>query len=264
NPSNTGATISGNTVTAPQGTYTVTATLNGCSSPASNQANVNQQPATPAKPTLSAVTQPTCTNPNGSFTITNYNSAYTYTVSPAGATINGNTITAPQGNYTVTATLGNCTSVASNPVGVSQQPGTPAQPTLSAVTQPTCTNPNGSFTITNYNSAYTYTVSPAGATINGNTITAPQGNYTVTATLGSCTSVASNQANVNQQPPTPAKPTLSAVTQPTCTNPNGSFTITNYNSAYTYTVSPAGATINGNTITAPQGNYTVTATLGNC
>ncbi|MGX7668902.1 T9SS type A sorting domain-containing protein, partial [Flavobacterium pedocola] len=265
-----GATINGNTITAPQGNYTVTATLGNCTSAASNQANVNQQPATPAKPTLSAVTQPTCTNPNGSFTITNYNSSYTYTVSPSntGATINGNTITAPQGTYTVTATLGNCSSVASNTATVNQPTGAPAQPTLSAVTQPTCTNPNGSFTITNYNSSYTYTVNPSntGATISGNTVTAPQGTYTVTATLNGCSSVASNLATVNAQPATPAKPTLSAVTQPACPNLNGSFTITNYNSSYTYTVSPSntGATISGNTVTAPAGTYTVTATLGNC
>ncbi|WP_220764066.1 hypothetical protein, partial [Flavobacterium sp. UMI-01] len=45
----------------------------------------------------------------------------------------------------------------------------------------------------------------------------------------------------------------------------GSFTITNYNASYTYTASPsAGVTISGNTVTAPAGNYTLTATLGTC
>ena len=61
--------------------------------------------------------------------------------------------------------------------------------TLSTVTQPTCLVANGSFTITNYNAAYTYAASPAvGVVIVGDTITAPAGTYTVTATSGALTS----------------------------------------------------------------------------
>lgn len=142
----------------------------------------------------------------------------------------------------------------------------PDQPTLSSITHPTCSNATGSFTITNYNGSYTYSVSPStGVTVTGSTITAPAGNYTVTATLNGCTSVASATTTVNAQPITPGQPTLSSVTHPTCSNALGSFTITNYNGSYTYSVSPStGVTVLGSTITAPTGNYAVTASSNGC
>ncbi|WP_264520913.1 beta strand repeat-containing protein [Flavobacterium sp. N1994] len=263
----TGVTIAGSVITAPAGTYTVKATSGTCTSVASASATVNTQPATPVQPTLGAVTQPTCSVATGSFSITNYNASYTYAVSPStGVSISGATITAPAGTYTVTATLGTCTSVASASTTVNAQSATPVQPTLGAVTQPTCAVATGSFSITNYNASYTYAVTPAtGVTISGSLITAPAGTYTVKATVGTCTSVASASATVNTQPATPVQPTLGAVTQPTCSVATGSFSITNYNASYTYAVSPStGVSISGATITAPAGTYTVTATLGTC
>ncbi|WP_219637278.1 hypothetical protein, partial [Flavobacterium panici] len=117
---------------------------------------------------------------------------------------------------------------------------TPAVPTLSAVTQPTCSTAAGSFTISNYSASNIYAVSPStGVTQSGNTITAPAGSYTVTATANGCTSAASSAAVINAQPATPAVPTLSAVTQPTCSTAAGSFTISNYSASNTYAVSPS-------------------------
>ncbi|MFV5694749.1 gliding motility-associated C-terminal domain-containing protein [Flavobacterium sp. LB3P122] len=261
-----GVTISGNTVTAPFGNYTVTAILGVCTSIPSGSNTVNAQPITPSQPTLSSVTQPNCSNATGSFIITNYNGSYTYSVNPSlGVSISGNTVNAPFGTYTVTATLGVCSSTSvSNTVNA--QPVTPSQPTLSSVTQPTCSNATGSFSITNYNASYTYAASPsAGVTISGNTVTAPFGNYIVTASLGACTSTPSGSNTVNAQPITPSQPALSSVTQPTCSSATGSFTITNYNGSYTYSVNPSlGVSISGNTVTAPFGTYTITATLGVC
>uniref|UniRef100_UPI0037BF3D44 T9SS type B sorting domain-containing protein n=1 Tax=Flavobacterium sp. TaxID=239 RepID=UPI0037BF3D44 len=70
--------------------------------------------------------------------------------------------------------------------------------TLSVVTQPTCSVASGSFTITNYNVANTYNVTPTtGVTIVGNTVTAPSGIYTVNASSGACTSPASAPAVIN-------------------------------------------------------------------
>ncbi|WP_166922488.1 choice-of-anchor A family protein, partial [Flavobacterium poyangense] len=106
NPS-TGVTISGATVTAPAGTYSVTATLGACISVVSDDVVINAQPTTPVKPTAGTVTQPTCLVATGSFAISNYNAAYTYAVNPStGVTISGATVTAPAGTYSVTATLG--------------------------------------------------------------------------------------------------------------------------------------------------------------
>ncbi|MCD9577585.1 hypothetical protein, partial [Flavobacterium soyae] len=67
------------------------------------------------------------------------------------------------------------------------------------------------------------------------------------------------------QPATPAVPSLSAVIQPTCLTASGSFTITNYDASNTYTVSPSvGVSQSGDTVTAPAGSYTVTASANGC
>lgn len=264
----TGVTVSGNTITAPAGTYTVVATATGgCTSSPSTSVLINAQPVTPGAPTLSAVTQPTCAVSTGSFTIDNYNASYTYTFTPSAGVINTNgSVVAPAGTYTVTATSGACTSIASASVTVNAQPATPTQPLLSAVTQPTCSIVLGSFTITNYDAANIYTFTPSEGVINtAGTVTAPAGTYTVTATSGTCTSVASASVTIDAQPLTPIAPILSAVTQPTCSVATGSFTITNYDATFTYAVIPStGVTLSGNSITAPAGTYEVTATLGAC
>ncbi|MBK8513108.1 MAG: hypothetical protein IPL56_12850 [Saprospiraceae bacterium] len=262
-----GVSRSGSTITAPTGSYTVTATLGPCTSGSSLSATVNAAPTTPTTPTLSAVSQPGCGGTTGSFTITNYNASYVYTISPSsGVSRSGSTITAPTGSYAVTATLGSCTSGTSLSATVNSAPTTPTTPTLGAVNQPGCGGTTGSFTITNYNASYVYTISPStGVSRSGSTITAPTGSYTVTATLGPCTSGSSLTATVNAAPTTPTTPTLSAVTQPGCGGTTGSFTITNYNASYIYTISPStGVNRSGSTITAPTGSYTVTATLGPC
>ncbi|MBL0110899.1 MAG: hypothetical protein IPP42_08550 [Saprospiraceae bacterium] len=206
-----------------------------------------------------------CGGTNGSFTITNYNATYSYTISPStGVNRSGSTITAPTGSYTVTATLGPCTSGSSLSATVNAAPTTPTTPTLSAVNQPGCGGTTGNFTITNYNASYIYTISPSsGVNRSGSTITAPTGSFTVTATLGPCTSGSSLSAIVNAAPTTPTTPTLSAVSQPGCGETNGSFSITNYNATYIYTISPSsGVSRSGSTITAPTGSFAVTATLG--
>ncbi|MGC4041409.1 MAG: gliding motility-associated C-terminal domain-containing protein [Flavobacterium sp.] len=66
----------------------------------------------------------------------------------------------------------------------------PTQPQISVITQPTCTQANGSFTILNYNAAFTYVVTPStGVIINGAVVTAPSGTYQLSALNGTCSSV---------------------------------------------------------------------------
>jgi len=68
--------------------------------------------ATPAKPTFSTITQPTCRNANGNFSIINYDPSYIYTVIPNTNVVQtGNIIMAPIGQYTVEVNNGNCQSV---------------------------------------------------------------------------------------------------------------------------------------------------------
>ncbi|MEA9415909.1 HYR domain-containing protein, partial [Flavobacterium sp. PL02] len=200
-------TISG-TPTA-NANYTITTVGHTMPCPAATINGVVTMNASIPKPTLTTLTQPTCTTVTGSFEITNYNPTYTYTVSPStGVNRNGATVTAPVGSYTVKATSGTCASVESVAVVINAQPATPDIPAVSAVTQPTCATATGSFTITNYDSTYTYTITPStGVNRNGATVTAPAGSYTVKATLGTCISAESVAAVINAQPATPAMPT---------------------------------------------------------
>ena len=269
--------VTGNTVTttitglAASTTYNYTVTnAAGCTSPASANVVINAQPVTPSAPTVGAITQPTCATATGSVVLGGL-PAGNWTINPGGVT--GNTVTttitglaaSTTYNYTVTNAAG-CTSPASANVVINAQPVTPSAPTVGAITQPTCATATGSFTITNYNAAYTYAATPSlGVVIAGSSVTAPAGSYTLVANLGTCTSTASVSVTVNAQPATPVAPTLGAVTQPTCAVATGSFTITNYNAAYTYAASPSlGVVIAGSSVTAPAGSYTLTATLGAC
>ncbi|HWR94424.1 MAG TPA: gliding motility-associated C-terminal domain-containing protein, partial [Flavobacterium sp.] len=80
----------------------------------------------------------------------------------------------------------------------------PAAPTVSEITQPTCSVATGSFTITNFDSALTYFVTPnTGVTINGSVVTAPEGSYTIVSSLNNCESEVSAPIIINAQPINP-------------------------------------------------------------
>ncbi|MDG2433562.1 hypothetical protein, partial [Flavobacterium sp.] len=121
---NAAATSSYATPTAATaGTYYIKGTnAIGCSDVKSVVVTVN---ATPATPTLSPATHPSCTTSTGSFTITNYVASNTYTITPSvGVTRSGNTVTAPSGTYTVIAATSSCTSTASSSVEILPNPQT--------------------------------------------------------------------------------------------------------------------------------------------
>jgi hypothetical protein len=269
-----GVTISATgLVTAPAGTYTLTASANGCISAASASVTINAQPETPAVPVvLGNVTQPTCAVATGSFTISNFDLNNTYDIVPsAGVTISATgLVTAPAGTYTLTASANGCISAASASVTINAQPETPAVPVvLGNVTQPTCAVATGSFVISNFDLNNTYDIVPsAGVTISSTgLVTAPAGTYTLTASANGCISAASASVTINAQPETPAVPVvLGNVTQPTCAVATGSFTISNFDLNNTYDIVPsAGVTISSTgLVTAPAGTYTLTASANGC
>jgi gliding motility-associated-like protein len=115
-------------VTVPTGTYTLTATSNGCPSNASSIITIDAQPNTPAVPTiLGNVTQPTCSVATGSFAISNFDTNATYIFNPsASVTIDATgTVSAPTGTYTLTASANGCTSGSSASVTIDAQPVNP-------------------------------------------------------------------------------------------------------------------------------------------
>lgn len=126
-------------------------------------------------------------------------------------------------------------------------------------------NTNGSGWVDLANGAPYSGVTTSTLTISG--VTSGMNNYKYRAKIkaGSPSCTKNGNYGVLTVNTTLSQPTLSTPIQPTCTTSNGSFTIANYNASYTYTVSPsAGVTVSGNTVTAPTGNYTVTAKLGTC
>ena len=147
---------------------------------------------------VTSVTQPTCSTSTGTITVTVQSASDVYSFDN-GLTYQGiNNVKSglATGNYNIIIkNTQNCVSPTTTAI-IDPQPITPIQPTLSLAALPTC-NSLGSFTITNYNASYSYTVSPnIGVSLSGNTVTATAGNYSVIATLGSCSSISSASINV--------------------------------------------------------------------
>ncbi len=85
----------------------------------------------------------------------------------------------------------------------------------------------------------------------------------VVSNAAGCTSISSLITNTVLL--TPVQPTLNIIAQPNCISSSGSFKISNYNASFTYTISPsAGVVRSADMVTAPSGNYLVTAISGVC
>ena len=226
---------------------------------------INPQPQPPTTPTAD-VTQPTCTVPTGIITVTGpTGSGITFSIGGA-YQASGTFSNLSVGTYNVTAkSSAGCISPARS-VTITANPGAPAAPTTGTVTQPTCATATGSFTITNFAEANTYTFSPSGPAVNGGVVTAAAGTYTITATnAAGCISAPSADVVVNAQPATPAVPRVTT-TPATCTSA-GSSVVSNYAASNTYTSTPSGLSVGmGGVITgAVTGtSYTLTAANATC
>ena len=228
-----GATTAAITTTS-AGTYTVTQTVNGCTSPAGSGSATPV--ATPGAPTVTVV------NSCGSSTLT----ATGYTGSllwSNGATTASITVTAA-GTYTVTQKVNGCTSPDGS--GTAAPVTAPAAPTVTVV------NSCGSSTLTA--NGYTGTLLWSnGATTASITVTAA-GTYTVAQSVNGCTSPAGGGTATPVA--IPAAPTVTVV------NSCGSSTLTA--NGYTGTLLWSnGATASSITVTTP-GTYTVKQTVNGC
>ena len=255
--------------TASTGTYQIYAMNSSNCISETSTVTINAVPVVPVNPTLTSVVQPTCENPLGYLSIMNFNSTYSYMVTPSTNVIMDalGHISAPDGTYQLTANNGQCTS---NPVTfiVNAQPTTPAVPVVTELVQPTCTNALGSFLISNYNASLVYTFVPSTNVLmtNNGHFTAPAGTYDIkVSNISGCSSDWVTVV-IDPQPSTPGTPILSTISQPTCENPNGSFTVLNFNNTDTYSFDPsAGVSMDalGN-VTAPTGTYSVVVTNNDC
>ena len=163
----------------------------------------------------------------------------------------------------------------------------PAAPGIGLITQPTCVLPTGSVALSGLPAAGTWTVteSVGSTTITGTGTTATfsglsANNYTFTVTdAAGCTSVASGNALINAQPPTPV-----VTNQTISISTGGTFTVTPagvpVGTTYTWTAPAYTGGVTGGsaqaipqtsisgTLTIPSGTgtaiYTVTPTSGVC
>ena len=263
------------------GTYTFTVTnSNGCVSPSSLTATINEIPPTPTAPVVGTITPPTCILstgsveltglPAGSWTLIRYPGPVSTVGTVPAIVISG--LSPGTYNYTVTNSYG-CVSVISANVEIPAQPQTPTAPVVGTITQPTCSVATGSVILSGLPSG-TWTINPGSVTgstpsttISG--LTAGSYNFTVTNAAG-CTSPSSNVV-INVQPVTPGAPVIGSVTQPTCSVATGSVALSGLPSgSWTLTVNPGGTTTSGSgTTTTVAGltpatwTFTVT-TLAGC
>jgi gliding motility-associated-like protein len=267
NPTRAGATA------AMAGTYSVTTTVNGCTSAVGTTAVVvNTTPATPAP----SSNTPVCTGNTINLSTTAVAGAtYSWTGPSAfSSSLQNPTRTsatlAMAGTYSVTVTVSGCTSVAGTAAVVVNS--TPATPAPSSNT-PICTG----------NTINLSTAAVAGATYSWtgpnsfsssvqnpsitNATAAMAGTYSVTTTVAGCTSAAGTTAVVvNSTPPTPA--------------PSGNSPVCTGNTINLSTAAVAGATYSWtgpnsfsssvqnpsitNATTAMTGTYSVTVTANGC
>ncbi len=215
----------GATITQP-GTYTVTVTgSNGCTATAN--INITQNITVPGAPSVN-ITQPTCSTATGTITVTSPTGAgYSYSIDGINySNVSGVFSGLGANSYSVTVKNSNgCISNETIAV-INAAPSTPVAPSLSVI-QPTCLLQSGTITVTSPTGAgYSYSIDGVNYSNITGVFSGLAGNsYNVTVKNSSgCISSATN-AVISTAPVTPAAPTIT-LTQPTCTVPTGTITIT--------------------------------------
>jgi gliding motility-associated-like protein len=192
------------------GNYNVIVTSNGgCFGTAITAINTSISP-TPTAPSISSITQPTCTTSRGSVVLSGLPTS-TWTINPGSISASGSTsitinnLTEGTYDYTVANAAG-CTSLAT-PVTINAQPTTPTAPSIGTITQPTCSVPTGSVVLNGLPSG-TWTINPGNITGTNTTrtitgLTVGTYNYTITNAAG-CTSLATTNIIINAAPTPPS------------------------------------------------------------
>ncbi|MEW6470005.1 MAG: PKD domain-containing protein [Bacteroidota bacterium] len=267
NPSISNATV------AATGTYSVTATVNGCTGPAGTVAvTVN---AIPAAPTAGS-NSPVCTGQTLNLTASTIVGATYNWTGPNGFTSTSqnpsitNVTLAAAGTYSVTVTVAGCTGPAGT-VTVTVN-ATPAAPTAGS-NSPVCTGQTLNLTASNIVGATYNWTGPNGFTSTSqnpsitNVTLAAAGTYSVTATVAGCTGPAGTvTVTVNA---TPSAPTAGS-NSPICVNQTLNLTASTVSGATYNWTGPNGFTSTSqnpsipNATIAATGTYSVTVTVNGC
>jgi len=263
-----------NIATAGAGTYSVTATVNGCTSPAGTTVVVvNAIPAAPTATSNSPVCEASTINlsvsskPGTTYTWTGPNNFFSNLPNPSIAAASQ----ANAGIYTVTATVGNCTGAPTSVVV--EVDATPINPVASS-NSPVCTGNAITLTASTFIGAVYKWTGPNGFSstlqnpvING-AVLASAGIYTVSITAPGCSVTASTTTKVvvNQ---TPIAPTAGS-NSPVCIGDNLKLTASTVAGATYSWTGPNGFSstlrnpVVSNMSASTAGAYNVTVTVNSC
>jgi hypothetical protein len=192
-----GASVNPNIVSA-AGSYTVTQTISGCTSPSSTAVTAAPKTA-PVAPVLTVVD-----NCGGTSTLTASGYTGTLTWSSGGST-NPKSVSSA-GSYTVTQTINGCVSPASNTVTAAPKPNPSCS--ITSTTSSVLGGVEYTFTAPSGMDTYAWSVSGCGSTIIGSSTGATvkikasnsTGSYTISLTLtdNGCTSTCTKSMNVKR------------------------------------------------------------------
>ncbi|MCW3103576.1 MAG: hypothetical protein JWO09_2016 [Bacteroidetes bacterium] len=261
------------------GTYTVTATVGGCTSaPATTTVVVNPTPATPApgsnSPVCSGTTINLTTAPVAGGTYS-WAGPATFTSTAQNPVIAGAT-TAMAGTYSVTATAGGCTSaVGTTAVVVNATPAAPV-PKINGSSTPAAICAGGTITLTSnavtgatysWTGPNSYTAAVRNPPALTGATAAMAGTYSLTVTVGGCTSaVATVSIGVTPIPATPTAGSNSPVCTGTAINlttptvAGGTYSWTGPSTFTSTTQNPSRPSATA----AMAGTYSVTVTVSGC
>jgi len=269
-------TVSMNATLQMNGSYAVTATVNGISSPAATTVVVvNPLPTTPSTGNDTSI----CSGMPLSLTaalITGASYSWTgpngFTSTQQNPSVSTNITAAMSGSYSVTAIVNGCSS-ATGTTMVTVKP-TPSAP-VAGNNGPLCTGSLLSLTastisgvVYSWTGPMGFTSSQQNPTISSNAVQSMSGSYNVTATLNSCSSTAgTTTVIVNSIPSAPT----AANNGPVCAASVLSLTASTISGAvYSwtgpngFTSSQQNPTVSSNATAAMSGTYSVTASVNGC
>ncbi len=248
--------------TSSAGTFSVTLGQSGasCFSPLL-YSTFNSVP----NPTLtSSITQPICALPAGtaSITVNGGTAPYTFSWTPAAPSSSVNSNLPPNTSYTVTAEDDNgC--IGTTTFSINSFAGSPSYTLSNTGLVLSCTTPSTTLTFaqTNTNTSVSWE-GPSGTITGTNVVVTSPGVYTYTAinTVSTCSVTGTVSVTGSSNIPV----LTSTLTQPSCSSPIGSssVSVSNGTAPYTYSWSPTVAAPSGtvNSNLPPGTNYTVSVT----
>jgi len=206
-------------------TLTVRSTVdNTCIATAVPITTINAAPTTPATPTVSGTTQPTCAVPTG-LIVFDTQADVQYAVNgsyQAGTSFSG--LSAGIKTLTVRSIADNsCITTAASTITINDVPIAPAVPSVSVTTQPTCAVPSGTIVFnTQANVEYAINGSYQSGETFSNLTTGAKTLTVRSSSDNTCITPATSTVTIDAIPTAPSVPSALSITQPTCGVPMGS------------------------------------------